>query len=322
MNKRYVLTIATGKKMYVGLAVNLARSFLYWHTNSAIIFQLVTDQPQLVPRDISNKIQVITITPGELGSGFSSKLQLDKLVSEGQTLFIDADCLIFENLDALFNRFKHHAVTVVGSYIADGEWFGDVGAICRQFKVPHLPKFNGGLYYLEKGEKATEVYTAAREIEKRYDEIGFVRLRNRPNDEVIMALAMQLHGQKPVFDDGTIMSDPQACQGGYKIDAISGKRWLVNPPAPHPLHQSWYPFTRVSPVIVHFLGFYTLHYPYAREVYRLKKVLSNKLTWYAELVGLLSIEYPSRIKEQLKNLLRPAFYKLLGHRKIKVSERI
>jgi len=322
ITNRYILTIGTGKKLYVDLAVNLARSFIYWHPGSTIVFQLVTDQPQLVPADISSQIQVITVKPGELGIGFSAKLHLDKLASKGQTLLIDSDCLLFGALDFLFDRFRGHAVSVVGDYIADGEWFGDIGAICRQFNVPHLPKFNGGLYYLEKGEKATAVYTTARELENMYEEIGFVRLRGRPNDEVIMALAMQLHGQTPVIDDGTVMSDPQACPGGYQIDVISGRRWLFNPPAPHPLHQNWYPFTKVSPVIVHFLGYYTSHYPYLREVYRLKKALSKNLNWLSEFVGLLSIEYPSRIKKQFKNTFRPVYRKLIGYRKIKISERL
>jgi hypothetical protein len=322
IGKQYVLTIGTGKQLYVDLAANLARSFLFWNGGGKITFQLVTDLPELVPADLKDKIQVVVVNPGELGSGFSPKLHLDKLVNEGQTLFIDSDCLVFGKLDALFHRLSGHEVSVVGGYISKGEWFGDVEAVCKQFNIPHMPKFNGGLYYVEKGDRAAQVYKTARDIEKRYDEIGFVRLRNRPNDEVIMALAMQLHGQKPVIDDGTIMSDPQACPGGYKIDVVSGERWLVNPPAPDPRHQIWYPFTKVSPVIVHFLGYYTSKYPYVREVYRLKKALSKDLNWFSELVGLLRIEYSSRIREQFKNMLRPIYHRLIGYRKVKASERL
>jgi len=321
MNK-YILTIGTGSKLYVDMAVNLAMSFIQWHKNTNIVFQIVTDQPQFIPPDIVDKIQVITVQKDEIGIGFSSKLHLDKLASEGQTLFIDSDCLIFENLEPLFNLFKGHAVTVVGDYISEGEWFGNVKEVCLQFNVPHFPKFNGGIYYLEKGEKATEIYTTAREIEKRYDEIGFVRLRNRPNDEVIMALAMQLHQQKPIIDDGTIMSDPQACPGGYKIDIISGKRLLINPPAPHLLHQAWYPFERVSPAIVHFLGYYTNHYPYKREVYRLNKAMHEQLNVRSEIKGLFTIQYPEQIKLGLKNFFRPLFRLMFGTRKIKQSERV
>ena len=304
------------------MAINLARSFLYWHNGSDIKFQLVTDQPQLIPACIENKIQVITVKAGELGLGFSPKLHLDKLVSPGQTLFIDSDCLIFENLSFIFELFKEKPVSVVGGYISDGEWFGNIDEICSRFNVPHIPKFNGGIYYLEKGGSANEVYNTARELEKQYDEIGFVRLRNRPNDEVLMALSMQLHGQTPVIDDGRIMSDPQACPGGYKIDVIGGKRWLINPPVPNPLHQYWYPFEKVSPSIVHFLGYYTQHYPYRREAYRLEKALNGDLNWLSSLKGLITIEYPERVKNFLKNTFRATYHKLFGARKIKSSERI
>jgi len=321
-DKRYVLTIATGKKTYVDMAANLARSFLWWHTHSNIHFQLVTDQPALVPDDITGKIEIIAVAPGMLGKGFSAKLQLDNLASEGKTLFIDADCLVFGPLDLIFDKFKGAGVSVVGSYISEGEWFGDISSVCKKFNVPHIPKFNGGLYYLEKGEISSKVYQTARELEKQYDEIGFVRLRGQPNDEVIMAMAMQLHGQEPVPDNGRIMSDLQSCPGRYKIDVIEGKRILTNPAYPSPLHQSWYPFSNVSPLVVHFLGHYTLHYPYLRESYRLKKALSKKLNRLTELTAVLSIDVPAIIKEQIKKTFRPLYHKLAGVRKVKISERV
>jgi hypothetical protein len=322
LNGKYILTIGAGKKLYVDLAVNLARSFFHWHPESDIVFNFVTDQPEAIPADIKYKIKITTIKPGELGAGFSPKLYLDRLACPGQNLFIDSDCLIFENLAGLFERFKGHEVSVAGNYIKDGEWFGDVPAICRQFNLPHLPKFNGGLYYLEKGKKAEEVYVTARKLELQYDEIGFKRLRGRPNDEVLMALAMQLHGQKPVIDDGTIMSDPQACPGGYGIDVINGKRWLINPPKPNPLHQSWYPFEKVSPAIVHFLGYYTLNFPYRREVYRLQQLALKKLNLLAELEALFTIQYPEQIKIGFKQLFRPVYHLFFGARKVKQSERV
>lgn len=263
MLKKNVLTIATGKELYITMAVNLARSFYWWNKNTDISFYIVTDAPELIAKDVLAYTNIITIKKGELGDGFSPKLHLDKLAPAGQTLFIDSDCLIFGEISILFENFKSHSVSVVGNYISDGEWFGDIKKICAQFKVPHIPKFNGGIYYLEQGETATATYKTARKLEQEYDEIGFTKLRNRPNDEVIMALAMQLNGQKPIIDDGNTMSDPQACPGGYKIDVIKGKRWLLNPPIPNPLHQAWYPFKKVEPLVFHFLGHYTQHKSHA-----------------------------------------------------------
>jgi len=317
-----ILTIATGKELYINLALNLARSFVWWHPKTDILFYLVTDRADIIPSELRGVIKLIEVKPGELPEGFSSKLFLDKLAPEGQTIFIDSDCLIFGPLDKLFDRFKGHSVSVIGSYIRDGEWFGDISTICNRYSIDKMPKFNGGMYYIEKSPIATEVYDLARTLEQKYDEIGFKRLRNRPNDEVIMSLAMALTRQQPVIDDGTIMSDPLACPGGYYLDVIKGRRWLINPPAPHPLHQNWYPFQTVEPVVVHFLGYYTNHYPYKREVLRLTKALSGELNSIEELAIRLKIEIPERIKNGVKDLFRPLFHKIFGPRKVKISERL
>ncbi len=320
--QRNVLTIATGKNLYFTLAINLARSFIWWNQQSGIKFYIITDLDASLPPDVISLVDIKKISPNQFGEGFSTKLYLDQLTPHGKTLFIDSDCLIFGDLSPIFEAFNGKAVSVVGGYISEGEWFGDVKHIIQQFNVPQLPKFNGGIYYIEKGDAATGVYQTARKLEKDYDKIGFVRLRNKPNDEVLMALAMQLHGMTPVPDDGTFMSDPQACPGGYDIDVIRGNRWLINPPAPDPLHQNWYPFEKVSPLVFHFLGYYTAHYPYMRESFRLKKALLKQLNWAAELVALATIEYPAKIVELFKSTFRPLYHKLFGFRKVKVSKRI
>jgi hypothetical protein len=319
---RNVLTIATGKTLYLDLAVNLARSFHYWNKHENINFYLATDMPGQLPVDVKPYVNLITLKEGELGHGFLPKLHLDKLAPAGRTLFIDSDCLVYGKLAKVFDGFNGHDVSVVGDHISEGEWFGNVSAICRNFGINQIPKFNGGIYYLEKGDKATAVFQKARELETQYDEIGFVRLRGRPNDEVIMALAMELNGQNPVQDDGRIMSDPQACRGKYHIDVIKGEANLVNLPYPHQLHQSWYPFHQVSPVIVHFLGYYTMHYPYKLDAYKLQEAANNNLNLWSRAYGRLSIEYPERLKQFLKDTLRPIFHGLFGARKVKKSERI
>ncbi|RYE55900.1 MAG: hypothetical protein EOP48_09180 [Sphingobacteriales bacterium] len=321
-SNRNVITIATGKRVYVDMAATLARSFLWWHKDSDIRFYLVTDNESFIPADIKDKVELLLVNPGELGEGFSTKLYLDKLAPEGRTLFIDSDCMIFGDISPIFTAFEGKDVSVVGNYISKGEWFGDIGKICKDFGLKKIPKFNGGIYYIEKGDLAARVYEKARELEKKYDEIGFLRLRGKPNDEVLMAVSMELNRMTPVIDDGTIMSDPQACQGGYKIKVLTGERWLYNPPAPNKLHQDWYPFELVKPLIVHFLGSYTEHYPYRSEQAKLKYALSDQLNVVAEFLIKLKIVYPEKLKLGFKDAFRPLYHKLLGHNSIKRSPRI
>lgn len=319
---RSVLTIATGKVSYLNMAANLARSFFWWHPNEEISFYLATDHPEKIPSDVRAKAHIIDIAPNQYGTGFTPKLYLDQLAPTARTLFIDADCLITGNLLPVFEKFSGKAVSVVGGYIADGEWFGDIASICQHYKVAALPKFNGGIYYVEKGETASKVYHTARELEPQYDTIGFRRLRNKPNDEVLVALAMALHGQKVVADDGTIMSDPQACPGKVTIDVLRGYSHLTNPAAPHPQHQHWYPFEQVKPVVVHFLGGHTSTYPYTREVLKLKLAVYKKWPLLPVRVwAWQSVAVPAIAKEFFKNTFRPVYRHLFGYRKVKTSDR-
>ncbi|MDB5086968.1 MAG: hypothetical protein JWR09_962 [Mucilaginibacter sp.] len=320
--QRQIITIATGKKLYLDLAVNLARSFLLWHKGSDIVFQLVTDLPDLIPGNIKPDISVIGIETGEIGRGFSTKLHLDKLVSDGQTLFIDSDCLVYQNLDFVFRRFSGKAVSVVGNYISKGEWFGDVRQVCRYFGIKHMPKFNGGVYYLEKGDTASAVYQTAREIEKNYDKIGFVRLRNRPNDEVILSVAMELHRQEPVPEDGSIMAEFVNFRSGVKSDLLRGVAELYNSPG-HKHYQPGWPLSIAHPAIVHFLGDHNQKLPYLKEAMLLNYLYAgNGSELTARVKTYLGITIPYRIKLSLKNILRPFYHSLFGVRAIKKSERI
>lgn len=304
------------------MSVNLARSFFLWHLDDQIGFQLVTDIPDNIPADVRNQVELITVAKGEIGEGFSTKLQLDRLVSEGQTLFIDADCLIYRNLDFIFDFFDGRAVSVVGGYISDGEWFGDVRHICTRYGISAMPKFNGGVYYLEKGECASSVFETARLIEKEYDEAGFVRLRNRPNDEVILSVAMALHRQIPVPDDGSMMAEFVNFQSGVKSDLMKGKAILYNCPR-HAKYQSNWHLTKAEPAIVHFLGYHTQVMPYVKEVRLLRLIVAKKLSRpMAGLLTFFSLTAPLRLIGGARDVLRPLYRRFFGVRPIKRSERM
>jgi len=322
LERKYVLTIATGKKLYVDMAANLARSFFLWHSGSDITFRIITDNKNLLPADVLQRAEIAVIKPGEFGEGFSTKLQLDKLAAPGQTLFVDSDCLVYRNLEFVFQQLKGHAVSVIGGYISNGEWFGDITAICRQFGVKHIPKFNGGIYYLEKGEIAGRVYDTARSLEKKYDEIGFVRLRNRPNDEVVMALAMELNQQQPIRDDGSILAEFVNFQSGIKSDLMNGVAELYNHPN-HPNYRENWHLTTARPAIVHFLGHHNQVLPYIKEVKQLQYLVSNK--WprgMARTFAAAQVSIPFLAKSFFKKIFRPLYHSIFGTRKVKVSERI
>jgi hypothetical protein len=315
---RSILTLAIGDPLYLQLAVNLARSFRYWHDGTSLQFALATDQPERLPRDLRD-ITIVPLDPGQYGEGFSPKLYLNELAPANQTLFVDADCLCTGPLHKAFDRFSGRAVSVIGRPISEGDWFGDVASVCDRFDVPAMPRFNGGVYYLEPGSTCDEVYETAQSLKSDYDEIGFERLRTHPNDEVLMSLAMALHDQEAVPEDGTIMNSTLACSGGMEIDVLRGVSRLYNPDG-HPEHNDWYPLEEMNPALVHFLGHETIQHPYRREAIRLQKVMRDGLPlWAADAWAALRFSIPWLTKERTKDLLRPAYHALFGTRSIQKS---
>lgn len=313
-----VLTIAVGDALYLRLATNLARSFRYWHDDSTIRFTLATDHPEGIPRDLQD-LNVINLQTGQYGEGFSPKLFLNELAPASQTLFVDADCLCTAPLDESFSKFSGRSVSVVGRPVSEGDWFGDVAAICDRFDIAEMPKFNGGVYYLEPGDECDVVYETAQSLKEEYDEIGFDRLRTHPNDEVLVSLAMALHDQEPVPEDGTIMNSTLACPGGMDIDVLRGTSRLYNPDD-HPEHNDWYPLEEMNPALVHFLGHETSQHPYRREAIRLKKVMRDGWpVWAADAWAALRFSMPWLTKERTKDLLRPAYHALFGPRPVQKS---
>ena len=318
---RAVLTIATGKWVYLNMAIALARSFLWWHRDSAIEFYIATDIDEPLPRDM-DRITVLRFRPGELGKGFSMKLKLDELAPAAQTLFIDADCLCVGPLESVFDRFSGHQVSVVGGNISEGEWFGDVATTRSHFGIAEMPKFNGGVYYIEPGAKATQMYARARELEKRYDELGLVRLRNCPNEELLMSISMALEGCSGIEDDGSIHGELFASPLLHEVDVLRGVARLSNPPAPDPAHRAGYPVREIAPVIVHFLGDFTTKWQYRAEERVLRLVsLRGVPAGIARAWVNLVYRYPAMWLDHLRSAFRPLYRRLFGSRQVRWEER-
>ena len=320
---RAVITLATTKMIYVDMALVLARSFVFWNRDSGIPFHLFTDVEFELPRELQGHVEVSRMPAGALGTGFSPKLHLDKLAPADQTMFIDADCMVMGPLAPIFERFAGRAVSVFGARMTVGIWWGDVGAILKRIGKPAMYGFNGGLYYVERGATATKVYARARELEGLYDEWGLARLRGRPNDEVLMAIAMAEHDLAAVLDDGTIMVPYNSYQVFDELDVFAGRCSMTNPPPGAKKHREGVPVRTVHPVIPHFVDTYTHHWRYLAEAERLRLHLQSGMPrWVARIYTFATISIPGWIKMNGKEWLRPLYRALFGVRAVKANERV
>lgn len=304
------------------MACNLARSFLIWNQISDIHFILATDIDEPLPKDLS-EIKVIKLQSGLYGSGFSPKLHMDKFSQARETLFIDADCLCASSLSHVFEKFKKWEVSVIGREETEGELFGDIQQRCRAVGISWVPRFCGGIYYFKKGEIGREVFEKARQLERRYDELGLVRLRGAPNEEPLIGLAMSLAGQHPIPEDGTIKAEPMYFSERAELDVFSGKARLFNRKGQPKLYPSWKIPDEVFPAVVHFNCAYAEQPPYTTEAMRLRKVRQNGWSlWLATAYAYFMCLLPYTIREKTKNVLRPFYRSLFGYRAVRPSKRI
>lgn len=314
-----VLTIATGKKYFIDLACNLIRSFLLWNEQTDIAFWLVTDRKELVPPKLAKKINTLEIQENQYGKGFETKLYLDRFAQTDQTLFIDADCLIYGDLTNVFDIFKGRFVSAIGDHIIEGDFFCDVTKMINQLELSYMPRFVGGVYYLEKSPITEKVFDFARSLKPRYDELGFIRLRGVENEEPLIALGMAKYNQKVVPEDGSIKADRMFFKY-CRTNILSGKAIFWNEDT-YP-EKVYFKIKQANPLIGHFNASFAENYEYSSENHRLKLRSLGLPTVLSNLYTDIFILFPGKLQAIFKEALRPVYRIFFGFRSVKKSKRI
>lgn len=312
---RAVITLGSGKDFYFDIAINLARSFEHWNRDNGARFYIVTDLDRAIPSDLK-RAQIIRCEPGYLKRGFSAKIQMYDFAPVEEFLFIDADCLVLGDVTPIFEKMASAPVGIFGVEQFTGERFGDVEAIREALGIPFVPNFNGGVYYVRKGDLARNIFAYAEALEPRYDDVGFVRLRGQPNDEMLIGAALAHFGVRPIENDGRFYGDFQWWPRLTSMNVLKGVCEMDNPPAPHPLRQDSYPAAKARPLILHFLGHHIERAEYKEAARAFALAAEGAL-----LPGLRSkIEaWPHYALRAAKKAGRPLFHAVFGVRPVRVE---
>ena len=153
-----VITVAVGSDYYKDLAINLYRSFILWNHSNSIQFQIITDDTNYFSPLKPDKLSILQPPTINSFEGFTSKFILYDATLYEENLFVDCDCLIYSDVSFIFEKFSSHNFSAIGSYINKGQFFCDVEAICKQFRLDQLPKFVGSLYYFKKNPEVGESF--------------------------------------------------------------------------------------------------------------------------------------------------------------------
>ena len=317
MKKRSIITIAVGKPYYLKLAENLLKSFLIWNGGD-IFFLLLTDNISFFEKykGFAN-VGIELIQLEDEDKSFTSKFKLvDHMIAE-ENIFIDCDCLIYHDLGPVFSAFQDKNFSAIGHALTDGEFFGNVKAIMKQFHISNMPHFVGSLYYFKNNSRARQIFEKAIELKARYDQLGLVRLRGRENEEPLFSIAMALYGETVLPDDRNIKVDLMYYEK-ISSNVITGKAQAKGPIKTLMIGSSYPESTH--PFILHFNGHFSDGFNYRSESFRLNHAGTNR--FLLESAVYLGLYLPEVFINALKRSLRPAYNRMLGYRRIKKSDRL
>ena len=194
---RGFVTIATGKDRYYRLAQNLLASYrLFARGHDSAPFAIICDRTN----DVTARFDDVVVM-SDPSRSYNDKLRLLDLAPYDETIFIDADCLAYRDLNSWWDLFANASdFSCFGSVLpmdSDDGWFkiADVGEYADA--VGQCLDFQGGVYFLRKGDGLRRFGETVEHIREHYHDYRF-RYFVDPADEPIFALAMAVHGMTPV----------------------------------------------------------------------------------------------------------------------------
>lgn len=263
MGTKGFVTIAAGDVKYYKLAKNLLMSYRY-HTpeNERYPFAVITNKEN----EYTELFDQVVVIP-DLELSYMSKLQMLVNPPFDENVFIDADCLVYRNINELLNIGYNNG----GGISAFGKCH-DLGSQNGWYDYENLGEYmnrvqfeinmHGGILFFKNDEVTRSIYHTCMDIVGRYEQFRF-KVFTKPADEPIMALSMAVHNCRPIdtngFDGGTYYCFlPVAKQ--IKVNIIKGKLCYK-----HRSNPSW-----ISKcMILHWQNYNTSKPIYKREVYRL-----------------------------------------------------
>lgn len=191
--KKGLITIAVGKK-YNKYAKYLAYSCILH--SPAIIRAIITDNCEY----FKGLYDIIIEYKQEMGDPFYVKLNLQHYSPFYETLFIDADAMVYNDLHFMWDYFKDRSIVYNGAKLKEGNWYvKDVSKTLELLDIPWLGQLNSGIFLFKKDETGIKVLNYAAELHTHHEgiEIPFFRGKMLP-DEPFLAIAFGKYNVSPI----------------------------------------------------------------------------------------------------------------------------
>lgn len=285
---RGFITIATGHERYFKMAFNLLKSYRLFSKNP-LPFAILTDKHNQYTDEFD---EVIILDNAKCS--YMDKLSLLINCPYDETIFIDADCLAYHDLNDYWKiyNFSYPLSCFGNSFPLDNKHEGyfmreNIGKYKNQIKfIPHV---HGGVYFIRKDEQCEKMYKLALDINVNYSKYKFNHFPN-PADESILALCMAVFECRPIVEKGWhIIFYPDLKK--FKADIFKGSNRCIK-----------YGEQVSNAYLIHWSNFFTNWSDYKSEVDKLNVLcrikVKSKIT-----TNLINIDYYTKIKLDLKKIL-------------------
>jgi hypothetical protein len=205
------LTLATGNRFYLELALNLALSIRLNDPGRSIC--LVTDDGMAVPdryRPYFDHIATLPEKPGFYGC--LNKLRVGEVTPYDETMFVDSDCILVKrDMDRHWRKFDRPGFSIAGGKRTSGDWYGfQIAAAIETLAIPYMVQMNSGVFYFRQGVDSDKFFaTTLALVDQHKDLLGtFHRNKLQLADEPFIGAAMGKLGIEPIAytpAEGSIM---------------------------------------------------------------------------------------------------------------------
>lgn len=293
------VTIATGKEQYYEIARNLLHSYRFT-TKEPLPFAILCD----AENEYTKEFDDVRIYPNPTRS-YLDKLEMFDYLPYDINIFIDADCLVFNDINRLFDIFENaDDFCCYGRVLPLDDktgWF-EYDNLNDDLKnqIDYVVGLHGGVYYMRRTEKTKKVLDDAKTFSKNYLDYKFKGKFQTPGDEPVVALSMAINGCKPIPHDFTSIICWWEHENLFKLDIKNNCAYCK------PLN------TKTD--IVHWGTRFTQSIPYLKQLSALELLIAeksekdikrsdryyNKLAFY-EKVKHFKNRVINKIKRTLKN---------------------
>ena len=225
MTKGFI-TVATGNEMYYKMAVNLLHSYKYC-SSSPLPFAIIAEEHN----EFTKEFDDVCIF-NKAKCNYLDKLEMYDYLPYDINIFIDADCLVYRDINRLFDLFeKADDFSCFGRVLPLDDntgWF-EYDNLKDDMKpqIDYVLSLHGGIYYMRKTSLCKKVFDNAKEFAENYYSYGFKGKFTNPGDEPLIALSMALNKCKPIKYDLSAIFCYWESENGIKLSLKNNSAYVI-----------------------------------------------------------------------------------------------